>query len=81
VRFGPGGRRPRAPQQLALLLERRHPALQRGRLGAQQQAGGRRAHGQQQAQHAQRPRPGRRRGTPATATTATAAAVRRAALP
>lgn len=80
MRLGPGGqgaRRPRAPQQLPLLLERLHPALQRGRLGAQQQTGGRRAHGEQQAQRAHRPGPGRRRGAPPAAT----AAACRTALP
>lgn len=70
MRLGPGGqsaRRPPAPQQLLLLLQGRYPALQRGRLGAQQQAGGRRAHGEQQAQRAQRPGPGRRPGAPPAA--------------
>lgn len=65
----------RAPQQLPFLLERRHPALQRGRLDAQQQTGGRRARGKQQAQRAHRPGPGCRRGAPR------ATAARRAALP
>lgn len=78
MRLGPGVQgawRPRAPQQLPLLLERRHPALQRGRLDTQQQAGSRRAHGEQQAQRAHRPGPGRRRRAPS------AAAARRIALP
>lgn len=50
------------PQQLALLLQRRHSAMQGGRLGSQQETGGRRAHRQQQAQRAQRPRPAARSG-------------------
>lgn len=65
MRFGPGRQgsgRPRTSQHLALLLQRRHSVVQCGRLGAQQQAGGGRAHRQQQAQRAQYSGPAARAG-------------------
>lgn len=82
MRLGPGVQgagRPRAPQQLPLLLERRHPALQRGCLDTQQQAGSRRAHGEQQAQRAHRPGPGRRCRAPSAAAAARSIALPRVA--